>query len=66
MCSHKWKIQNLADGISFCCLGHALGVEFFGAGGAQLVKKIGFKHGHMAYQIDEDDKQNRMQVKFSS
>ena len=27
-------------------------------------KKI--KHGHVAYQIDEDDEQNRMQVKFSS
>ena len=25
-----------------------------------------FKHGHVAYQIDEDDEQNRMQVKFSS
>ena len=25
-----------------------------------------FKHGHVAYQIDGDDKQNRMQVKFSS
>ena len=24
------------------------------------------KHGHMAYQIDRGDKQNRMQVKFSS
>ena len=23
-----------------------------------------FKHGHVAYQIDGDDKQNRMQVKF--
>ena len=25
-----------------------------------------FAHGHVAYQIDEDDEQNRMQVKFSS
>ena len=25
-----------------------------------------FKHGHVAYQIDGDDEQNRMQVKFSS
>ena len=23
-----------------------------------------FKHGHAAYQIDRDDEQNRMQVKF--
>ena len=24
------------------------------------------KHGHVAYQIDMDDEQNRMQVKFLS
>ena len=34
--------------------------------GALGVKKIFFKHGHVAYQIDGDDKQNRMQVTFSS
>ena len=27
---------------------------------------IFFKQGHVAYQIDADDKQNRMQVKFLS
>ena len=25
-----------------------------------------FKHGHVTYQIDWDDEQNRLQVKFSS
>ena len=30
------------------------------------VKNIFFKHGHVAYQIDGDDEQNKMQVKFSS
>ena len=25
-----------------------------------------FKHGHVAYQIDGDDEQNRIQVNFSS
>ena len=25
-----------------------------------------FKHGHVAYQIDKDDEQNRMHVTFSS
>ena len=25
-----------------------------------------FKHGHVAYQIDEDDEQNKMQVTISS
>ena len=35
--------------------------------GAQGVKTVFFfKHGHVAYQIDEDDEQNRMQGKFSS
>ena len=33
------------------------------AWGAQGVKK-NFKHGHVAYQIDGDDEQNRMQVKI--
>ena len=36
-----------------------------GAGGAQVGQK-NVKHGHVAYQIDGDDKQNKMQVKFSS
>ena len=34
-----------------------------GRWGAQGVKK-NFKHGHVAYQIDGNDEQNRMQVKF--
>ena len=29
-------------------------------------QNIFFKHGHVAYQIDGDDEQNRMQVTFSS
>ena len=29
-------------------------------------KKKNFKHGHVAYQIDTDELQNRMQVNFSS
>ena len=52
-------------GFSLCSLGHAPGVGLWGTGGAQVVKKK-FKYGHVAYQIDKDDKQNRMQVKFSS
>ena len=35
----------------------------WGAGGADGVIFF-FKHGHVAYQIDGDDKQHRMQVKF--
>ena len=49
----------------FCRLGHASGVRLRGTGGAQ-VKKNNFKHGHVAYQVDRDDEQNRMQVTFSS
>ena len=49
----------------FCHLGHAPGVGFWGTGGAQGVNFF-FKHGHVAYQIDGDDEQNRIQVTFSS
>ena len=41
--------------------------ETLGRWGAQGVKKhFFFKHGHVAYQIDGDDDQNKMQVIFSS
>ena len=51
-------------GFLFCRLCHAPGVGLTGTGGTQGVKKI--KHGHVAYQIDGDDEQNRIQVAFSS
>ena len=48
-------------------MGHALGLGLRGAGGTQGFKNYSvFKHGHVAYQIDGDHEQNRMQVKFSS
>ena len=62
--NERYKTYQTA--FSLCSLGHAPGVGLSGAGGAQVVKKSNFKHGHVAYQIDEDDEQNRMQVKFSS
>ena len=37
-----------------------------GALGEPKGSKKNFKHGPVAYQIDWDDEQNRMQVKFSS
>ena len=52
-------------GFSFCSLGHVPGVGLWGAGVPRGQKKY-FKHGHVAYQIDGDDEQNRMHVKFSS
>ena len=48
-------------GFSLCSLGNAPGVGLWGTEGAQVVKI-----GHVAYQIDKDDEQNRMKVKFSS
>ena len=38
----------------------------FGALGVPRGSNFFFKHGYVAYQIDGDDKQNRMQVTFSS
>ena len=50
---------------TLCAFSQIRGVGLWGTGGAQGVKKnFFFKHGHVAYQIDGDDKQNRMQVKF--
>ena len=60
------RYKTYQTGFSFCPLGHAPGMGLWGAGGAQGVKKIFFKHGHVVYQIDGDEEQNRMQVKFSS
>ena len=42
----------------------AQGWDFGALGVPRGVKKI--KHGHVAYPIDLDDEQNRMQVTFSS
>ena len=50
----------------FCRLGHAPWVGRFGTEGTQGVKDFFFKHGHVAYQIDGDDEQNKMQVTVSS
>ena len=64
-CSHKWKIQNKSDGIFIlspgsCTRGGTL--EHCGVTRGPIF----FKHGHVAYQIDGDDEQNRMQVTFLS
>ena len=42
------------------------GWDFGALGVPKGSKKIFFKHGHVAYLIDGDDKQNRMQVTFLS
>ena len=60
--NERYKIYQ--TGFLFYCLDHATGVGLWYTGGAQGVKKK-FEHGLLAYQIDRDDEQNRMQVKFS-
>ena len=65
LANERYKLYHTR--FSFCRLDHPQGVGLEGAGGAQGAKNLFFfKHGHVAYQIDGDDEQNRMQVKFSS
>ena len=60
------RYKTYQTGSLFCRLGHIPGVGLWGTGGSQGVKFFFLKHGHVAYQIDGDDKQNRMQVTISS
>ena len=62
----KYHLISITKSISkiFIRLGHAPGVGLWGHWGAQGVKCFFFKHGHVAFQIDGDDKHNRMQVTF--
>ena len=53
-------------GFLFCCLGHAPGVGLGALGVPRGSMLFFFKHGHVAYQIDKDEEQNRMLVKISS
>ena len=64
MCSHKRKIKNITDGIFILSPGSCPRGGILGAGCAQGV--IFCKNGNVAYQVDGDDEQNRMQEKFSS
>ena len=68
MCCTSERYKIYQTGFSFCHLGHAPGVGLWGVGvprggGSKI---IFLKHGHVAYQIDKDAEQNKMQVKFSS
>ena len=65
--SHKWKIQNISDRIFILLPGSCpRGGGTLGALGVPRGSKKIFKHGHVAFQSDGDDEQNRMLVKFSS
>ena len=58
--------KHIRKGFLFCHRGHAPGVGLCGNWGTQRVKHFFFKQGHVAYQIDGDDEQNKMQVTFLS
>ena len=62
MCSHEGKIQNISDGIFILSHWSCPRVGLWGAGYPGGSKNL--KHGHVAYQIDGDDEQNKMQVTF--
>ena len=57
------RYKTCQTGFSFCRLGHAPGVGVWSAGDAQGGQSF-FQYGQVAYKIDGDDEQNRMQVKF--
>ena len=59
------KDTNISDGIFILLHGSCPRDGTLGRWGCPGGKFF-FKHGHVAYQIDEDDEQNRMQVIFSS
>ena len=58
------RYKTYQTGFSFYRTGHAPGWDFgaLGVPGGHFF----FKHGHVAYQIDGDDEQNKIQVTFSS
>ena len=63
VCAHKSKTQNISDGIFIlspepCPKGGTLGRWECPGGNFFFV----FKHGHVAYQIDLDEEQNKITV----
>ena len=67
VCFHKCQIQIISDRILIlsprsCPRGGTLG--HWGYPGGLTI--FFFKHGHVAYQIDGNDEQNKMQVTFLS
>ena len=60
------KDTNISDGIFILSPGSCPRDGALGYWGYPGGETIFFKHGHVAYQIVGDDKQNKMQVSFSS
>ena len=59
------RYKTYQTGFAFCPQGRAKRVGLWGAGVARGFNFF-FKHGHVVYQIDGDDEQNRLQVKCPS
>ena len=57
VCANE-RYKTYQTGFLFCHLGQAPGVGLRGAGVPRESKIFFLKHGHVAYQIDGDDKQN--------
>ena len=58
------RYKTYETGFLFCRLGHAPGGGTLGQLGYPGDQTFLFKHGHIAYQIEGDDEQNKMQVTF--
>ena len=54
VCYHKWKIQNMSDGIFILSPGSCPGVGLWGTEEPRGSNNFVFKHCHVAYQIDGD------------
>ena len=66
VCFLTKKIQTISDGIFYSVpwvMPQERGFRALGCQGGQ--KFSFFKHGHVAYQIDGDEEQNRMKVQFN-
>ena len=60
------RYKTYQTGFLFCRLGHDPGVGLWGTGVPRGSNIVFFKHGHVAYQIDGNGEQHKMQVTFSS
>ena len=60
------RYKTYQTGFLFCAWVMPQGWDLGALGCPGGQKNFFFKHGHVAYQIDGDDEQNRMQATFSS
>ena len=58
------RYNTYQTGFASCRLGHALGVGLWGVGVPRGGGSKKLYYGHVAYQIDGYDEQNRMKVMF--